>query len=206
MNTLYKYSFALGGTEMTDLSKNHKKIEASVRDTFGSVVWSHKIQEKQADLYDIRHKRMEIAKIIAASLTSVGMVYLIFSDEVLIKIVSTLVSFISVFVSAFFKSFDLQSMANQHKAAANNLLIIRDDLKLLILQIRLEKNEPIYLYDKYESIIHRLDKIYTDAPKTTNKAVEMAKYALNITKDYSISDTEIDSFLPVGMKKNEEMK
>jgi hypothetical protein len=196
----------VGGNEVIHIFGNYDKIESSVRDTLGSVVWSHKIQEKQADIFDVRFKWMEIAKITAASLTSVGIVSLIFSDQLWIKIVSTIISFISVFVSAFFKSFDLQAMVNQHKAAANNLLIIRDDLKLLLLQIRLQKDDPIDLYEKYESTVHRLDKIYVDAPKTTNKAVEMAREALNITKDNTFSDAEIDSFLPAGLKKGEEEK
>lgn len=193
----------MGRIGVVFISSNYDKIESSVRDTLGSVVWSHKIQEKQADIYDGRFKWMEIAKITAASFTSVGIVSLIFSDQLWIKLCSALFSFISVFVSAFFKSFDLQSMVSQHKAAANSLLIIRDDLKLLLLQIRLQKDDPIDLYEKYESTVHRLDKMYVNAPKTTNKAVEMAREALNITKDNTFSDAEIDNYLPAGLKKGE---
>ena len=47
-------------------------LEDSVRNTFGGVIWSHKIQEKQADIYSSQYKYMETAKIVAASLTSVG--------------------------------------------------------------------------------------------------------------------------------------
>lgn len=183
------------------ISGNYEKIESSVRDTLASVVWSHKIQEKQADIYDTRFKCMETMKIIAASLTSVGVVSLIFTDQLWIKVSSALISFISVFVSAYFKSFDLQIMVNQHKAAANNLLIIRDDLKLLLLQIKLQESTTTNLFENYRSTVHQLDKIYADAPKTTNKAVEMARKALNITKDSTFSDSEIDSFLPIALRK-----
>ena len=185
---------------------NYNKIESSVRDTFGSVVWSHKIQEKQADIYASKYKWMETAKIAASALTSVGIVSLIFTDQLWIKLVSALISFISIFVSAFFKSFDLQTMVNQHKSAANNLLVVRDELKLLLLQIRLQKDEPVALYEKYESTVHQLDKIYTNAPNTTNKAVEMARKALNITQDNTFSDAEIDRFLPVELRKGDETR
>lgn len=176
-------------------------IESSVRDTLGSVVWSHKIQEKQADLYSRHFKWMETAKIMSASLTSVGIVSLIFTDQLWIKIVSALISFVSVFVSAFFKSFDLQTMVSQHKAAANNLLSVRDELKLLLLKIRMKQGEPAELSNEYEEIVHQLDKVYADAPNTTDKAVDMARTALNITKDNTFSDTEIDGFLPAGLRK-----
>lgn len=185
---------------MINISDNYSKIESSVRDTLGSVVWSHKIQEKQADIYDDRFKCMETTKILAASLTSVGILSLIFTDQLWIKIISTAISFISVFVSAYFKSFDLQIMVGQHKAAANNLLIIRDELKLLLLQIKLQNDDTTVLFESYTDIVHKLDKIYADAPKTTNKAVEKARKALNITKDNTFSDSEIDSFLPVELR------
>lgn len=185
----------------TNLEEKYCKLESSVRDTLGSVVWSHKIQEKQTDIYAKHFKVMETAKILSASLTSVGIVSLIFTDQFWIKIISALISFISVFISAFFKSFDLQTMVGQHKAAANNLLAVRDDLKLLLLQIKLQKSNPDSLYDRYEEIVHQLDKVYADAPNTTDKAVDLARVAFNITKDNTFTDGEIDGFLPVGLRK-----
>jgi hypothetical protein len=176
-------------------------IESSVRDALGSVVWSHKIQEKQADLYSQHFKWMETAKIVSASLTSVGIVSLIFTDQLWIKIASALISFVSVFVSAFFKSFDLQTMVSQHKAAANNLLSVRDELKLLLLKIRMKQGEPLELSKEYGEIVQQLDKVYANAPNTTDKAVDKARTALNITKDNTFSDTEIDGFLPAGLRK-----
>ncbi len=183
------------------MEEKYCKLESSVRDTLGSVVWSHKIQEKQADIYAKNFKVMETAKILSASLTSVGIVSLIFTDQFWIKIISALISFISVFISALFKSFDLQTMVGQHKAAANNLLAVRDDLKLLLLQIKLQQSNPDSLYDRYEEIVHQLDKVYADAPNTTDKAVDLARVALNITKDNTFTDGEIDGFLPVGLRK-----
>lgn len=183
------------------MEEKYCKLESSVRDTLGGVVWSHKIQEKQADIYAKHFKVMETAKILSASITSVGIVSLIFTDQLLIKLISALISFVSVFVSALFKSFNLQTMVGQHKAAANNLLAVRDDLKLLILQIKLQKSDPNALYDRYEKIVHQLDKVYADAPNTTDKAVALARKALNITKDNTFTDGEIDGFLPVGLRK-----
>ena len=183
------------------MEEKYLKLESSVRDTLGSVVWSHKIQEKQADIYENKFKVMETSKILSASLTSAGIVGLFFVDKLWIKIISALISFISIFVSAFFKSFDLQTMVGQHKAAANNLLTVRDDLKLLILRIKLQKIDPDTLYEQYEEFVHQLDKVYADAPNTTDKAVTLARKALNITKDNTFTDEQIDKFLPVGLGK-----
>lgn len=37
--------------------ENYKMLEDVVRDSYASVVWSHKIQEKQADIYAEKFKK-----------------------------------------------------------------------------------------------------------------------------------------------------
>lgn len=183
------------------MQRDFEKLEDSVRNTFGSVVWSHKIQEKQADIYSEQFRFMEIAKITAASITSVGIVSLIFTDQLWIKIISALVSFISVFISTFFKSFDLQTMVSSHKSAAHKLLTVRDELKLLLLQIHLQQVTVTELTDQYSMLVKKLNEIYADAPRTTDKAVNLARLALNITQDNTFSDEEINVNLPESLRR-----
>lgn len=176
-------------------------LEDSVRNSFGSVVWSHKIQEKQADIYSLKYKYMETINIIAASLTSVGIVSLLFTDELWLKILSSLLSFISIFVSAFFKSFNLQELVSLHNKTAQKLLCVRDELKFLLMLICLKQKEINELTDMYKSIVIKLDKIYAEAPRTTDKAVDKARIALNVTKDNNFTDVEIDRNLPNTLKR-----
>lgn len=68
------------------------------------------------------------------------------------------------------------------------------------MQIKLQKNDPDVLYDRYEEIVHQLDKVYADAPNTTDKAVALARIALNIAKDNTFTDGEIDGFLHLGLR------
>ena len=131
-----------------------------------------------------------------------GIASLVFKDEFLVKLITALISLVSVFVSALFKSFDLKTMVSQHKVAANNLLEVRDQLKLILLQIRLKQESVQTIYEKYEGVVQQLDKVYTDAPNTTDKAVIRAREALNVSKDNTFTDDEIDSFLPIGLRKD----
>ena len=181
---------------------NYKIIEDNLRNTYGSVVWSHKIQEKQADISVKKYKVLEIVRIIASSLTSVGIISLLFSNELWIKIVSALLSFVSVAVSAIFKSFDLQTMISRHKTTANKLLKSRDELKILLIKTRLQQEPAKVLLDEYQQLVKEIDAIYSDAPTTTNSAVKKARIALNITKDNLITDAEIDNNLPQSLRKD----
>ncbi len=180
---------------------DYDTLEGTVRNTYASVVWSHKIQEKQADIYSAQYNRMEIAKIISASLTSVGIVSLIFTDQFWLKLLSAFISFVSVFVSSFFKSFDLQSMISNHKNAANKLLSVRNDLCVLLLKIRLKGNTVPELLEQYENIESRLNDIYKEVPSTTDKAVKRARKALEINEDNTFSDLEIDEYLPTELRR-----
>ncbi|TCL61148.1 hypothetical protein EDD76_101245 [Kineothrix alysoides] len=183
------------------MQNDYEIFEDSVRNTFGGVMWSHKIHEKQSDLYAKQYKSMETAKILAASLTSVGIVSLIFTDQIWVKILSALISFVSVFVSAFFRSFDLQNMISSHTSVAHKLLNKRDELKLLILRIRLEQDTVAVLMEQYNELVKQVDEIYSDAPRTTDKAVKQARIALNIKQDNRFSELEIDDSLPEKLRR-----
>ena len=185
---------------MTD---QYSVLEDAVRDMFARAVWSHKIQEKQADIFQIRYRGMETASIICASLTSVGILSTIFADHLWIKIVSAVLSFVTVFISAYFKSFDLNTQAKAHKDAANKLLVLRNEITGLLTSIRMKEKTPSELEEKYHELMNKADKIYKDAPNTTDQAVKKAKEALQVKGDNTFSVTEIDSYLPPALLKGD---
>lgn len=176
-------------------------LEDAVRDMFARAVWSHKTQEKQSDIYQSRYKWMETVSIICASLTSVGILSTIFTDQLWIKIVSAVLSFATVFVSAYFKSFDLANLTKTHKEAANKLLIVRNELTGLLTSIKLRGKTAAELEDRYTELMNKANEIYKDAPQTTDKAVKLAKEALQVTGDNTFSVEEIDSYLPAALQK-----
>ena len=48
----------------------------------------------------------------------------------------------------------------------------------------------------YLSIMDELNELFIEAPSTTKKAVDRAAEALNVNKEYTYSEEEIDNFLP----------
>ncbi len=119
-------------------------------------MWSHKIQEKQCDIYTKQYRFLETLNIIAASTTSVGILSLIFTTQFWIKIISAILSFVTIFVSAYFKSFDLHQMTLSNKTTANKLLCIRDQLYLIILKIHMECDSANDLLIQYEKTLKEL--------------------------------------------------
>ena len=115
---------------------NYQVLEDAVRDSYGGVVWTHKIQEKQADICAVKFKKMETVNIVAASLTSAGIIAIIFTDPLWLKLISAIVSFATVYITAYYKSFDLQKLVASHKATANKIIAVRDKYKVLLTEIK----------------------------------------------------------------------
>ena len=180
---------------------NYAVLEDVVRDSYSGVVWSHKIQEKQSDIYSEKFKKMETINIGAASLTSVGIVAMIFTDPIWLKLISALISFATIYISAYFKSFDLQKLIASHKATANKLIAVRDQYKVLLTKIKLQNDSVENLLKRYNELVEETDDIYLDAPNTTDEAVDRASKSLKIKKDNTFSDEEIDSFLPRSLRR-----
>ncbi len=176
-------------------------LEDNVRYTYANVVWSHKIQEKQADIFSNRYKVLTTIEIIAVSLTSVGILSIIFTDPVWLRLVAALISVVSLFLCIYLRSFDLQKMISDHKETANKLLSARNKLQVLLLKIRMEIEEVNNLLEDYECLVNEINDIYKNAPVTTDKAVKMAKDALELKQDDTYTDIEIDQYLPEGLKK-----
>lgn len=177
-------------------------LEDNVRHSYMGVVWSHKIQEKQADILACKYHYLEIIRGVCTSLTSVGIISLIFTDELWVKIIATGISFISTFISFLFQSFDTQNSILSHKRTANELLVIRDQYRLLLIKIKLKQQDVSDLINSYDDIMKRQGDIYRDAPNTTNQAVAKAAEALNIKKDNEFSDIEIDINLPKSLQRS----
>ena len=178
-------------------------LEDSVRDMFARAVWSHKIQEKQADIYQRQYKVMETISIVCASFTSVGLLSTFFTDQLWIKIVSVVLSFVTVFIAIYFKSFNPEKLEGTHKEAAKKLLALRNEITSLITSIRIMEKPLEDLNERYCKLMNEANEIYNDAPNTTDRAVRQAKNALQIKGDNTFSSEEIDSYLPVALRKGE---
>lgn len=188
---------------MADSARDYQVLLDLVRQNFASVVWTHKVQEKQADIYVEYYAKLQTMNIIAASITSCGIVSTIFAGDafqLVLKIVTATLSFFTLCITAYFKSFDLQTLGKQNKEAANQFLVIRNELLQIIGDIHIQKESLQDIEGRYSDIIRLLNELYVSAPSTTDKAVKRATQALNIKQEYTYSEEEIDRFLPASLR------
>lgn len=182
-------------------------LEDEVREYYAKVVWSHKIQEKQADIYAKYFQIMESVNIALVSMSTVGIIAIIFEDQLWLKIASAVIALASIFTTLYLRTFDVQNSSLQHKITANRLIGMRDQLRILLLEIRLRSQPMNALIDDFKIIVKKTNSIYQEAPATSDKAVRLAEEALKIKKDNTFTNDEINLFLSDGLKRgNDELK
>ena len=189
---------------MSDTSKSKNEYQVlldAVRQNYASAVWTHKIQIKQADIYAVQYRRLQLANVLLADATSCGAVSIFTNtDSFVLKIITVVFSFATTAVTAYQKSFDLKTMQKQHEDAAKNFVVIRNELLQVIAEIHMQKKDVSDIDAEYQNVVEKMNTLYLSVPSTTDKAVAAAEEALKTNGEYTYTDEEIERFLPSALK------
>ena len=184
------------------MDQNSKQLlEAQIRECYGRVVWSHKTQEKCADIITKRNNQLKIAQIVLSALTTTGLVTTIFGDVIWVKIISAIFSAALLLLNTYLKSKDLGAIAQQHSDAAADIWNIRESYLSLITDLKMDDIDIETIRKKRDRLQDRLATIYKGSPRTISEAYKEAQKALKINEEMTFSDDEIDIFLPVELRK-----
>ena len=178
--------------------------ESEIRQIFASIVWNHKIHEKQSDIYSFRNKFLGIVNILCSTLTTSGLLAIFFTnDSYILKVITTIFSAIVLFISTFEKTYDLKEMHNKHKATALDFCILKQKTISLLVDIKTESIDNKTAIRRRDEIIESFYTICKNALNTSDRAVKKARKSLKEYKDNFYSDEEIDSYLPVKLRKEQ---
>ena len=179
-----------------------KVLEAQIRQLFAGVVWTHKIQEKQADIYKNKNTKLEMAKVFTTTLTTSGILASLFINERALTIGTAIVSFLTILLNELDKSCNYKELQVKYKSTALELLSIREEWICLLTDIKTERVIEEEVIIRRDQIMDKQMKIYKIAADASSKAVAKASEALKANKDNTFEDDEIDSFLPKLLRKN----
>ena len=191
----------IGGIFMEQNSK--QLLEAQIRECYGRVVWSHKTQEKCADIVLRRNNLLKWLQIFLSTITTTGLVVTIFGDVLWVKIVSAIISAILLLLNTYLKSNDLGAIAQQHSDAAADIWNVRESYLSIITDLKMDDTNVEIIKKRRDKLQEQLAVIYKGSPRTISKAYDKAKKALKLNEEMTFSDEEIDCFLPVDLRKTE---
>lgn len=171
-------------------------LESQIRECFGRVVYSHKTQEKCADIVFKIHKSLKLAQIIVSAVVTTSLLLKIFGDNQIALFVAAFLSTVLFGLSMYMKDYDLGEIAQKHTNAANELWDIRETYLSILTDIRANQLSINQIINQRDDLQKRLANVYSGSPRTNYKAYKEASKALKINEELTFSDKEIDAFLP----------
>lgn len=184
------------------MNEQTKILESQIREIYGRVVYTHKTHEKCADVLKERSDYMKFAEITLSAGTTTSILVVLFGDGKLFQLIAALFSTILLGLTLYSKDFNLLAIAEKHKQAALNILEIREKLLSLLVDLKIGNKEIELLQQKRDELNEQLVNTYRGAPKTINKAYQIASKALKENEEFTFSDPEIDKFLPESLRRN----
>ncbi|RYE12233.1 MAG: SLATT domain-containing protein [Sphingobacteriaceae bacterium] len=181
-------------------------IEEQLKESHLKVVWTHKVQEKAADVNTANHKNVKTAQIAVSAITTGTLLITIFgkapngSISANGAITSAIFSALSVGLQAYTKDLDFAQKANQHAKTANALRAIREDYLSLLTDMRSTEMNYELVAERRDQLKIRLDEVLDTAPRTGNLAYKRAQKALNDDDDHTFTGPELDRFLPPSLR------
>lgn len=175
-------------------------LQGQIRECFARVVYSHKTHEKQGDICATTLTRFKIAQIILAAITTSGTLAILFTDQFVLKLITALVSLVSLCVSGYMKGFDPGAAAQKHRDTAADLWAIRESYLSLLTDLVGGSIKDDVARERRDMLQNSLAAIYKSAPGTTPKAYGRAQKGLQELEDYTFNPGEVDKFLPAALK------
>ena len=177
-----------------------KALEELIGDTISSVIWTHKVHEKQADIYSRKHIIVTFVNIFVSAVSTGCITWTINNDSLLFKSLAIILSVITLSITAFDFYFPTKQLSENHKKTATSLLLKREQFKYLLYKTKYKNCDISNLEEEFSKLKEDLYSIYANAPITTDAALEAAAVALLNSKDSEFDRNKINEFLPDSLK------
>lgn len=188
---------------LADKSAQLVILESQIRECFGRVVYSHKTQEKCADIVLSLHKRLKLLLIIISAIVTTSLLVKLFGDQDWALMVGVILSTILFGLNTYMKDYDLGEISQKHTNAANELWDIRESYLSLLTDLKANQLSINQIINQRDDLQKRLYNIYSGSPRTNFKAYKEASKALKVNEELIFSDNEIDVFLPKELRRTE---
>lgn len=177
-----------------------------LEERFVKISWTHKIHEKQADLYNSKLGRNKTFLAFTTSFTTTSAVASLFAKfelDWIIDIITAVFAVISTYLTLRYKDNVLEEKANANKQYAAKCLSLRNAYESLMADIKSECITDLgVITEKRNELEQRaieLSECETQ-PTVTSKAVDMADKALKEKKETQTSDEEIQAIVPINLQ------
>lgn len=189
-----------------------KLLNSQIRNSYGNVFWTHKIHEKDADIYRCWNNWLKIIQIILSALSTTGVIFILFGvskntplqdglyDSVRwAALISSGISALLVIANSLSKGYDLGELSASHGATALKLLDLREDYLSLLYDIKARSISVEEIQDRRDELKERTLSVYENAPRTTSRGYGKAAKAIENGEPF-FSKESLNKILPLDLQ------
>ncbi len=172
-----------------------------LRLTFGHVVYSHRAHATTANRHSRWDRWLKAAEAVLMLTTAVASAVVAFTVNPQYAIAAAVAAALAMGVLVLRLAFDFERTAIAHRACSTQLWLLREqyrsvlsDLKDGVLSVEAARDRRDYLMEK-------LHRIYDNAPPADREQYQSAKQSLAAVNEATLTDEEIDRFLPPSLQK-----
>jgi len=180
-------------------------ILSQVRESFGRVVYSHKVHEKQADICFLKHRWQQgilIGLTAIGSVTFLTEVVGLLANRTAASLTTSLVALLVTWASLGAKTFNYSEEAEAHRTTASQLWSIRESYISLITDLMSGHISSTDAQARRDELQEKAYAIYSTAPRTSSCAFKRAQKGLKQNEEMTFTPREIDLFLPQAFRFN----
>ena len=186
--------------ELMPLAKRVGILKINFEFLLGRVTYSHKTQEKCADVLLSWSLIIKAVQIVLSAVSSVSIFSTFFGIGVVGSVVGGILVTILCALNLLTKESNLGELAQKHRTTASDLWLIRERFLSLLTDLRTGNITLEEIQKERDILLTDLGAIYSVAPSTNSRAYKKAQKALKYDEEMTFSEQEIDAFLPNSFK------
>lgn len=153
-------------------------VKSRVEDCLVSITWTHKIHEKQADIYNRQGSIVTFLSCIVTALTGSGALGMLAIQDHWLRWVTAGLAFASLFLFIYVAAFDFSGKAHAHRQAAKRFFALREEARSLLASFAINEPSVITAWSAFNILSEKYILACALAPQTTDAAVDAADDAL----------------------------
>ncbi len=183
------------------LEEHKNDITKQLKESYGRLLYSYTIQNKDALLVENKLNCYNRWEIILSAITTTGLIGAFFTTENwqnLSLIISLVLSTILLVIRFINPNDTLKKKYDMHKESANKMWLVKE--RYLTLLTDLPYLDISIIRQERDKLTEMLDNIYQTAPQTSNKAYSLAKEALKENEEQFFKNEELNQMLPEHLR------
>lgn len=180
--------------------RHREDLLVQLKEAYGRVVYTYTTHLKKLNDLVKKNTVIKYTQIALSAISTGGFLGLIITNEIIFTCIGGLFSTALLALNLYFKDFNLLEEIRQHRSAADNLWMVREDYISLLTDFSVLSNMEIM--EERDKLQSRVFEIYKVAPKTDKKSYTEAQKALKSEEEQFFNSEEIDKLLPSHLRDN----